>query len=86
MKLKDFINSEIMVMVSTKVDRVFEYTGVLSEEEDDTIVLKDVRISLVIDEWSKKHSPIKENWVYYPGEHIETAIINKKYIISYVKK
>ena len=83
--LSDYINSEIVVMVATKGDRVFDYTGILSAVEEDSIVLKNVKISLTADEWTKKHA-LKNGLVYYSNEDLETTIINKKYIISYIKK
>ena len=84
-KLPDFINNEITVMVATKGDRVFEYIGTLSTVEEDSIVLKNVKITLVADEWTKKHA-LKSGLLYYADEILEETIINKKYIISYIKK
>ena len=83
--LKDYINNEITVMVATKGDRVFEYIGILSAVEEDSIVLKNVKITLAADEWTKKHA-MKGGILYYANENLEETIINKKYIISYIKK
>ena len=76
---KEMLNNDVTVMVSPRVENFLEYTGVLVEENEETLTLKNVSINYAILNFQK--NIFGENINSYKKD-IESVIINKKYIIS----
>ncbi len=66
---KDLIKEKVTVVVSSRANYVFEYTGTLVAEDDSTIKLENVDIAYLY-----------IGFKYETG--LEEVIINKRYIIS----
>jgi len=75
----ELINSEVLVVVSTRADMIFEYTGVLCEETEKTIKLKNVEINHVMLNFQK--SVFGSGFSAYK-KNIDEVILNKDYVIS----
>lgn len=79
----DFINCEVVVIVSTRAETVFEYKGLLCVETDNTLKLKDAEINIAMLNFQKN---------FFGGEmaaykqNIDEVVINKDYIISCNRK
>lgn len=76
---KEMINSKVTVMVSSRGENVLEYVGILTKEDEESIVLTNVDISYLILNIQKGLFGNTLN-VYKQG--VEKVIINKRYIIS----
>ena len=76
---REMINSKVTVMVSSRGENVLEYVGILTKEDDESIVLTNVDISYLILNIQKGLFGNTLN-VYKQG--VEKVIINKRYIIS----
>ncbi len=76
---KDLINERITIIVSSRGDNLLEYVGVLSNENDDTLELKNVDISYMMLNFQKG---LFGGNIYKYAENVDRVIINKHYIIS----
>lgn len=74
-----FINKEVTVIVASRADSILEYNGLLCEENEKTIKLKNVSINLAMLNFQKNLFGSNMGDYY---ENIEEMIINKDYIIS----
>lgn len=80
---KDLINNEVVIMVSSRAETILEYTGLLCEENDEVLRLKNVEISQALLNFQKN--------MFGTGlgsykQNIEEVILNKRYVISCSKK
>lgn len=79
----DLINCEVVVIVSTRAETVFEYKGFLCSETDNTLKLRDAEINIAMLNFQKN---------FFGGEmgaykqNIDEVVINKDYIISCNRK
>lgn len=79
----DLINCEVVVIVSTRAETVFEYTGILCADNNTTLKLRDVEINIAMLNFQKN---------FFGGDmgaykqNIDEVIINKDYIISCNRK
>ena len=79
----DLINCEVVVIVSTRAETVFEYKGYLDSETDSTLKLRDAEINIAMLNFQKN---------FFGGEmgaykrNIDEVVINKDYIISCNRK
>ena len=64
---KDYIGSNVTIIVASRGEYLLEYVGVLLDENDNNITLSNVNISFI-------QSNIQKN--------VESVCINKNYIIS----
>ena len=76
---KELINNEVTVIVSSKTEMLLEYTGILSNEDETTIKLKNVYINIAMLNFQKNF--FGSNMGSYK-QNIDEVIINKRYIIS----
>lgn len=76
---KELINCEVNVIVSTKTEMLLEYTGILSNENETSIKLKNANISIAMLNFQKNF--FGSNMGAYKQD-IDEIIINKSYIIS----
>lgn len=74
-----FINKEVTVIVASRADSILEYNGLLCEENEKTIKLRNVSINLAMLNFQKNLFGSNMGDYY---ENIEEMIINKDYIIS----
>ena len=79
---KELINEEVTVLVATKGDVVLEYKGVLTKETDNEIEISNASVGTML--LSLQRSMFGSNMTQYMSD-ANTAIINKKYIISCIK-
>ena len=79
---KSLIGEQVNVIVSTRSEILFEYTGILSSETENEIELKKAEASQLVFEFGKRiFGDFGENMRKYK-ENIDTVIINKQYIVS----
>ena len=79
---KSLIGEQVIVIVSSKSEVLFEYTGILSSESENEIELKKAEASQLVFQFGKTiFGDLGENLRKYK-ENIDTVIINKQYIIS----
>jgi hypothetical protein len=76
---KDYIGSNVTIIVASRGEYLLDYVGVLLDENDNNITLSNVNISFIQSNIQKNMfggsiSQIKEN--------VESVCINKNYIIS----
>lgn len=76
---QDFINSEVLVIIATKSETVFEYIGVLTSEDENFIKLKNATINQAMLNFQKN---IFGGEIGSYKDNIGEIIINKGYIIS----
>ncbi len=76
---KNLIGEKITVMISSRGDNVLEYYGTLISENEESIELSNVDISIMMLNYQK--GLFGSNMNKYK-EDVEKVIINKKYIIS----
>ncbi|MGI6509277.1 MAG: hypothetical protein ACOX1L_01650 [Erysipelotrichaceae bacterium] len=76
---KEFKGERVTVIISSRGDNLLEYTGLLLEEYDDSILMSDVDISYLILNIQKGF--FGGNMNQYK-ENLSRVVINKKYIIS----
>ncbi len=79
----NLLNNEVVVLISARTENVWEYTGVLCEEDTNSIKLKDVEINLAL--LSAQQNMFGNNLSSYKS-NIEELILNKNYIIACYKK
>lgn len=75
----ELINSKVTVMVSSRGENVLEYVGILTKEDEESIVLTNVDISYLMLNIQKGLFGNTLN-VYKQG--VDKVIISKNYIIS----
>ena len=75
----DFINSDVLIIVATKSETFFEYSGVLVAEDDKFIKLKKATINKVMLSFEKN---IFGGDMGSYKDNVGEIIINKDYIIS----
>ena len=76
---KDMINFEVEIIVSSRAETLLEYTGILYEDDNSFIKLKDVTINYAMLNFQKN---IFGGNISVYKENIEEVILNKDYIIS----
>ena len=76
---KNLIGEKVTVMISSRGDNVLEYCGTLISENEESIELSNVDISIMMLNFQK--GLFGSNMNKYK-EDVEKVIINKKYIIS----
>lgn len=76
---KNLIGEKVTVMISSRGDNVLEYYGTLISENEESIELSNVDISIMMLNYQK--GLFGSNMNKYK-EDVEKVIINKKYIIS----
>ena len=76
---KNLIGEKVTVMISSRGDNVLEYYGTLISENEESIELSNVGISIMMLNFQK--GLFGSNMNKYK-EDVEKVIINKKYIIS----
>lgn len=76
---KEFIGSSVTVVVSSRGNNVLEYTGTLSSENEESIILTNANISYLMLDFQKGFFGNSMNRY---KEGLEKVVINKKYIIS----
>lgn len=75
----EFINKEVIVIVSSRAENVLEYIGLLCEENSNSIKLKNASINVGMLNFQKN---IFGGNIGGYQQNIEEIIINKNYIIS----
>lgn len=80
---KDLINLEVEIIVSSRAETLLEYSGVLCEENDRFVKLKDVSINFAMLNFQKNIFGGNMN-IY--KQNIGEVILNKEYVISCNKK
>lgn len=78
-----FINNEVVVLVSSRTDQMWEYTGLLSDVDENVLKLKNVEISQAMLNFQKNMFGAS---VGSYKQNVEEIIVNKKYIIACYKK
>ncbi|MBQ7136503.1 MAG: hypothetical protein IJO43_00820 [Bacilli bacterium] len=79
----NYIGSEVVVIVSSRAEALWEYIGVLSEVDDNFLKLKSVEINQMMLNFQK--NMFGAGMGAYEN-NIDEVIINKNYIISCYKK
>ena len=79
----DLINREVIVVVSSRTEFLLEYNGLLCEENENVIKLKNVDINQEMLNFQK--NVFGSNMGIYK-QNIDEVIINKNYVISCIKK
>ena len=77
--MKQLLNKDVVVLVSTRTEQFLEYDGYLYDVNEDTITLKDASISAAMLSFQKN---MFGNSIGAYKTNLETVIINKNYIIS----
>lgn len=80
---KEYINSKVVVIVSSKAETLWEYTGVLCDLDENSIKLRDVQINQVMLNFQKN---MFGSGMSAYNQEIEEVILNKNYVISCYKK
>lgn len=76
---KELIGEKVTVMISSRGDNVLEYCGTLIDENEESITLSKVDISIMMLNFQK--GIFGSNMNKYK-EDVDKVVINKKYIIS----
>ena len=80
---KDLINNEVLIIVSSRAEFLLEYTGVLCEENENTLKLKNAEINQAMLNFQKN---MFGSGIGNYKQNLEEVIINKNYVISCNKK
>ena len=75
---EEFIGKKVLVVVTTKSDRVMEYNGILNSEDEKCIRLNDVSISMQLT--NMQSSIFGRQPTSFYDNSMPSAIINKEYI------
>ena len=76
---KDLINKQVLVLVTSHTEMLLEYRGILVEDNEQTIKLKNTSINIAMLNFQKNF--FGSNIGNYK-KNITEIIINKKYLIS----
>ena len=76
---KSMMGEKVTIVVSSRGDNLLEYIGTLSNEDENTVELKNVDISHLMLSFQKG---IFGNDMYKYKESVSSVVINKRYIIS----
>ena len=82
---KEFLNSRVCVVVTTRSEGAYEVKGQLVEEKDDTITITDARIGVPLSE-SFKQNGFFNGPIQTYKEHTDRVVINKKYVIFMINE
>ena len=74
-----FINKEVIIIVSSRTENVLEYCGLLCEETENTVKLRNATINIAMLNFQKN---IFGSNIGGYQQNIDEIIINKQYIIS----
>ena len=76
---KDLIGLQVNVVVSSRSENLLEYQGILEKEDENTITIKNAKISYLMVNFQKGF--FGNNLGQYKTE-VDKIVINKRYIIS----
>lgn len=81
---KDLIGKKVLVIVSTRADRVMDYEGFVCSEDDKCLKLRDLSINIQL---SNMQTSIfgHQTGSFYEST-LSSAIINKDYIVSVIER
>ena len=79
----EFINNDVVVIVSARTDSLWEYSGFLSEVDENYIKLKNVQISQAM---LNVHKNMFGAGMGAYKQNVNEIILNKNYIIACYKK
>ena len=79
----DLINNKVVVIVSARTEALWEYTGILCEEDENSIKLKDAEITQAM--LNVQKNMFGAGMAAYK-QNIDEIILNKNYIVSCYKK
>ena len=79
---KDLINKDVEVIVSSRGEMLLEYNGVLVDEDETSIKLKNVNISTAMLSFQKS---MFGNMNTYKND-VSEVIVSKKFIVSCIVK
>ena len=82
---KDFLNKRVCVVITTRSEGAYEVKGLLSEEDDDAIIVTDARIGVPLNE-SFKQNGFFNGPIQTYKEHTDKLVINKKFIIFMINE
>lgn len=77
------INNEVVVLIAPRTQSILECTGVLCDEDENALKLKNVELNQAMMNFQKNMFGT-ELGIY--KQNLEEFIINKKYIIACYKK
>ena len=77
------INNEVVVLIASRTQSILECTGVLCDEDENALKLKNVELNQAMMNFQKNMFG-SEFGIY--KQNLEEFIINKKYIIACYKK
>lgn len=80
---EDYLNCEVVIIISARTDTLWEYTGTLCDIDATTIKLKNVEITQAMLNVSKN---MFGTGIGAYKKDIDEIILNKNYIISCHKK
>ena len=76
---KELVNKQVLVIVSSQTEMLLEYRGILVEDDEKNIKLKNTSINIAMPNFQKNF--FGSNIGNYK-KNISEVIVNKKYIIS----
>ena len=76
---KELVNKQVLVIVSSQTEMLLEYRGILVEDDEKNIKLKNTSINIAMLNFQKNF--FGSNIGNYK-KNISEVIVNKKYIIS----
>ena len=76
---KDLLGEKATLIVSTRSDYILEYTGTITNENEYSVTLSNVSISIMMLNFQKG---IFGNNMNVYRENLDEVVLNKKYIIS----
>lgn len=79
----EYLNNEVVVIVSTRTEVMWEYTGYLVQADETSLKLKDVSINQALLSFQKN---IFGSGMSTYKSNLKEVILNKNYIISCYKK
>lgn len=79
----EYVNSEVVVIVSSRAEALWEYSGVLSDIDENFLKLKNVEINQMMLTFQKN---MFGSALGSYQKNIDEVILNKNYIISCYKK
>ena len=81
---KDLVGKKVLVIVSTKSDRVMEYEGYVCLDDNECLKLRDVSINLQLSNMQASIFGNRSGSFY--DNSMPSVIINKKYIVSVIER
>ena len=79
----EFVNSEVVIIVSARTEALWEYSGFLSDIDENSLKLKNVEINQAM--LSVQKNMFGSGMCSYK-QNVDEVVLNKNYIVACYKK